>query len=99
MFDDNYASVEGWGAFIRKAFTEFARVVKSGGYIAFEVGEVQRGAINLEENVIASIEGLDFAVKEVLVNQQKFTKTANCWGVDNHTKGTNSNRIVVARRQ
>ena len=99
MFDDNYASVEGWGAFVRQAFTEFARVVKSGGHIAFEVGEVQRGAINLEENVIASIEGLDFEVKEVLVNQQKFTKTSNCWGVDNNTKGTNTNRIVVARRQ
>ena len=99
MFDDNYASVEGWGEFVRKAFTEFARVVKSGGHIAFEVGEVQRGAINLEENVIASIEGLDFEVKEVLVNKQKFTKTANCWGVDNNTKGTNTNRIVVARRQ
>jgi len=34
----------------------------------------------------------------VLINQQEFTKTANCWGVDNNAKGTNSNRIVVFRK-
>ena len=34
----------------------------------------------------------------VMVNQQEFTKTANCWGVRNNAKGTNTNRIVVLRR-
>ena len=34
----------------------------------------------------------------VLINDQKFTKTANCWGVDNMAKGTNTNRIVLFRR-
>ena len=34
----------------------------------------------------------------VLINDQKFTKTANCWGVTNNEKGTNTNRIVVLRR-
>jgi hypothetical protein len=34
----------------------------------------------------------------VLINDQKFTKTANCWGVDNNFKGTNTNRIVVFRK-
>ena len=34
----------------------------------------------------------------VLINDQKFTKTANCWGVSNNAKGTNSNRIVLLRR-
>ena len=34
----------------------------------------------------------------MLVNQQKFTKTANCWGIANGSKGTNTNRIVVLRR-
>jgi hypothetical protein len=33
-----------------------------------------------------------------MINQQSFTKTANCWGVSNNTGGTNSNRIVLARR-
>ena len=34
----------------------------------------------------------------VLINDQKFTKTANCWGVDNMSKGTNTNRIVLFRK-
>ena len=33
----------------------------------------------------------------ILINDQKFTKTANCWGVDNNSKGTNTNRIVLFR--
>ena len=30
-----------------------------------------------------------------MINDQKFTKTANCWGVSNQRKGTNTNRICV----
>ena len=29
--------------------------------------------------------------------RSRFTKTANCWGVDNMAKGTNTNRIVLFR--
>ncbi|MGH9370212.1 MAG: hypothetical protein ACRD15_01630 [Vicinamibacterales bacterium] len=35
----------------------------------------------------------------VLVNAQEFTKTANCWGVTNNSKGTNTNRVVVFRKR
>ena len=42
--------------------------------------------------------GLPFEVLGVMVNQQEFTKTANCWGVGNNRRGTNTNRIVLARR-
>jgi hypothetical protein len=34
----------------------------------------------------------------ILINDQTFTKTSNCWGVDNNSKGTNTNRIVVFRK-
>jgi hypothetical protein len=34
----------------------------------------------------------------VLVNDQRFTKTANCWGVSNGSKGTNTNRVVLFLR-
>jgi len=34
----------------------------------------------------------------IMINDQEFTKTSNAWGVDNKTKGTNSNRIVIFRR-
>ena len=35
----------------------------------------------------------------VLINRQRFTKTAHCWGVANNAGGTNSNRIVLFRRE
>ena len=63
-----------------------------------EVGEVRGGNILLERNVVAAIAGLPFAVLGVMVNAQSFTKTANCWGVGNNAGGTNTNRIVLARR-
>jgi hypothetical protein len=34
----------------------------------------------------------------VIVNSQKFTKTSNCWGVSNMSKGTNTNRVVLLRK-
>jgi len=33
-----------------------------------------------------------------LVNSQQFTKTANCWGVTNNTRGTNTNRVVLLQK-
>ena len=97
-FDDGHSSVVDWERFVRDVFVEFSRVIKSGGHVVFEVGEVQKGAIKLEENVIEAIKDLPFEVKEVLVNEQQFTKTANCWGVKNNEGGTNTNRIIVAGR-
>ena len=31
----------------------------------------------------------------VLINEQRFTRTANIWGVTNNRRGTNTNRVVV----
>jgi len=95
---DRHRDVAGWQAFVRACFTEFARVVRPGGTVAFEVGEVRSGTVLLERYVAAAIEGLPFEVLGVMVNQQSFTKTANCWGVSNNSSGTNSNRIVLAVR-
>jgi hypothetical protein len=95
---DRYRDVADWEAFVRRVFVELARVTRSGGWIAFEVGEVRGGKILLERHVIDAIGGLPFDIQGVMVNQQSFTKTANCWGVGNNSAGTNSNRIVLARR-
>ncbi len=89
---------EDWQAFIRDVFVELERVVKPGGHVAFEVGEVRGGKIALEELVLAAMAGLYFEPLGVILNTQSFTKTANCWGVSNNAKGTNTNRIVLARR-
>jgi hypothetical protein len=88
-----------WEMFVRRTFESLARVVRPGGFVAFEVGEVRGGRILLERNVVAAIEGLPFDVLGVMVNTQEFTKTANCWGVGNNTRGTNTNRIVLAVRR
>ena len=93
-----YSSIEEWKAFIRGAFEEMCRVVREGGRIAFEVGEVRNGKVQLEEIVLQAVEGLPLAPEEVLINQQNFTKTSNLWGIANNQAGTNTNRIVLLRR-
>ncbi len=84
-----------WQAAMTEVFRELHRVLKPGGHIAFEVGEVLGGTVKLEEAVLPCGVAAGLAPVLVLINDQKFTKTANCWGVDNNFKGTNTNRIVV----
>jgi hypothetical protein len=90
--------LDDWQEAMTKVFHELARVLKPGGYVAFEVGEVHSGKTKLEEAVLPC--GVDAGLEPqlVLINDQKFTKTANCWGVDNMAKGTNTNRIVLFRK-
>ena len=90
--------LDAWAAVMTKVFQELHRVLKPGGHVAFEVGEVHAGKTKLEETVLPCgvAAGLDPVL--VLINDQKFTKTANCWGVDNMSKGTNTNRIVLFRK-
>lgn len=94
-----YSSVEEWKAFIRDAFKEMCRVMREGGHIAFEVGEVRNGKVQLEEIVLQAVEGLPLVLEEVLINQQNFTKTSNLWGITNNQAGTNTNRIVLLKRR
>ena len=93
-----HKNIEEWSAFISKTLAELGRVSCPGAYAAFEVGEVRKGAVRLEEHVISASKGLPFETLGVVINRQKFTKTANCWGVSNNKSGTNSNRIVLLRK-
>lgn len=90
--------LEDWKEAMTRVFFELARVLKPEGHIAFEVGEVNRGATLLEEAVVPCGAAAGLEPVLILINDQKFTKTANCWGVDNMSKGTNTNRVVVFRR-
>ena len=87
-----------WQSMVRDTLIELARVVRPGGYIAFEVGEVRGGKVLLERLVWEAAVGLPLDRLFVMVNKQEFTKTANCWGVQNNAKGTNTNRIVILQR-
>ena len=88
-----------WSVMVSAVLAELARVLKPGGHVAFEVGEVKGGRVWLERLVWRAAEGLPFERLFVLVNEQRFTKTSHCWGVANNGKGTNSNRIVLLRRR
>src|SRR6266480_1686899 len=84
---------EEWAAAMQRVFRELRRVLKSGGYIAFEVGEVRRGKLKMEELVIPAAKAAKLTPILVLINSQEFTKTSNCWGVTNQIAGTNTNRV------
>jgi len=88
-----------WQEKMTDVFAELRRVLIPGGHVAFEVGEVRGGRILLETLVVPAAAAGGLTPLMVLVNDQVFTKTSNCWGVDNLRKGTNTNRIVLLRKE
>ena len=84
-----------WTRVMGAVFHELYRITRYGGYVAFEVGEVRKRTIRLEEHVIPLGITAGFTCEGVLINQQIFTKTSNIWGVNNMASGTNTNRIVI----
>ena len=88
-------TVEEWTRVMGRVFEELFRITRPGGFVAFEVGEVRKRTIRLEEHVVPLGIDAGFSCPCVIINQQHFTKTSNIWGVDNMAHGTNTNRIVV----
>ena len=92
-------NAELWQKKMVEVMRDLKRIVEPGGFVAFEVGEItyKGKELLLEELVVpAGVEaGLEPII--IMINVQEFTKTANTWGVDNKSKGTNTNRIVVFR--
>lgn len=84
-----------WLDKMQSAFEEFYRVLKPSGVIAFEVGEIRKGNLLLENEIAKVASEVGFNAECILINAQNFTKTANCWGVKNNREGTNTNRIVI----
>ena len=87
-----------WQAAMTRVFFELSRVLVPSGLVAFEVGEVRSGRLLLETLVVPAAREAGLEPLLVLVNDQRFTKTSNCWGVDNRKKGTNTNRVVLLRK-
>lgn len=91
-------TLEEWSRVMGAVFTELFRITREGGFVAFEVGEVRKRTIRLEEHVVPLGIAAGFFCPCVIINQQRFTKTSNIWGVDNMASGTNTNRIVVFQK-
>ena len=91
-------NIEAWSNAMTRAFRRMFALLKKGGYVAFEVGEVRNGKVKLEEHVIPAAERAGLIPILVLINDQTFTKTSNCWGVSNLKHGTNTNRIVLLQK-
>ena len=89
---------EEWQLKMTKVFHELRRVLVPGGFIAFEVGEVRRGKLLLETLVVPAAINANLEPLLIIINDQRFTKTANCWGVSNLKKGTNTNRIILIQK-
>jgi DNA modification methylase len=91
-------TIEDWSKVMSKVFVELWRITKHGGWVAFEVGEIRKGTIKLDEYVVPLGMRAGFSCEGIVINLQSFTKTSNIWGVNNMALGTNTNRIVLFRK-
>ena len=91
-------SLEEWCSRMANVLRELRRVLMHGGWIAFEVGEIRRGSLSLENEIVNAGLASGLHPNCILIHSQHFTKTANCWGISNNSKGTNSNRIIIFKK-
>ena len=87
-----------WTAQISKALREMFRILRPGSHIALEVGEIKKGQIKMEELVVEAGNRCGLKPYAIYLHTQHFTKTSHCWGIENNTAGTNTNRIVVFKK-
>ncbi|HLP18590.1 MAG TPA: site-specific DNA-methyltransferase, partial [Bacteroidota bacterium] len=92
-------TVDEWSAVMGSVMNELYRITRNGGYVAFEVGEVRKGTVRLDEAVVPLGQAAGFRCRGIYINKQRFSKTSNIWGVRNNDHGTNTNRIVLFRKE
>lgn len=93
------SSLAVWTGVMQEVFTELHRITAPDGWVAFEVGEVNKGTVKLDQHVVPLGLAAGFQCPGILLNVQEFTKTANIWGIQNNNFGTNTNRIVLFHRE
>ncbi len=94
------ANLEEWTAFLEECLKEMARILRVGGICVVEVGEIKykREIVHLDEVVVSLAPSAGLRVKEVLIHQQRFTKLANTFKIENNKQGTNTHRLVVMKK-
>ncbi len=93
------SDVNRWSKMMGSVFKELYRITKINGWVAFEVGEIQKGKIKLDDYIVPEGLNAGFVCKGIVINEQNFTKTSNIWGIKNKESGTNTNRIVLFRKE
>ena len=91
-------TLQEWTETMSKVFRELHRITRPAGVVAFEVGEIRKRNLMLDEVVVPIGLQAGFRCAGILVNQQRFTKTSNIWGITNNKAGTNTNRIVIFQK-
>jgi hypothetical protein len=91
-------TVSEWSKKMQSVFLEISRILEPGGHVAFEVGEVRNGKVNLEDAIIPIGIEAGLRLEKVMINEQTFSKTSNIWGVKNNEGGTNTNRIALFKK-
>jgi DNA modification methylase len=91
-------TIEQWSSVMGDVFKELFRITKPGGWVAFEVGEVRKGQVKLDEYIVPLGVSAGYKCFGILINSQVFTKTSNIWGVNNNEGGTNTNRIAIFQK-
>lgn len=93
------ANLEEWRDFIRESMREMRRVLAPDGVCVIEVGDVLhcREPLNLDDVITDLAAPAGLAVEKVMIHQQRFTKLANTFNVDNNEDGTNTHRLVIMR--
>jgi len=84
-----------WRKLMLRSFVHLKNAKEPGGVIAFEAGCVRNDKVDLAAELFSC--GIEAGLEPlgVVIHKKDFTKTSHCWGVDNNTKGTNDQRVVL----
>jgi DNA modification methylase len=94
-FNDPYD----WQKYMFQCFSSLSKRIKPGGFLAIEVGDIKwKGKTLLLEEWLLTIE-IGMQPLYLFINDTPFTKTANIYGVTNNKKGTNTNRVLIYKKE
>ena len=65
-----FKKIKEWQHAMTAVFTELYRILRPGGFVAFEVGEVRNGSIMLEDLVVPAGKKAGLTAEAILINDQ-----------------------------